>query len=129
MYKLPEKIIFLIYSFDSTYHQKYSQVKKEFLHVNEFWGLQFHNQSITERMSSNKMKSSYSTIIGLANYWNNEFLKATFVSIDTAQDWYNVNGVCSPSHYSDTNSWKKIWPAFKAKLSSYKFLAKKKLIN
>ena len=31
MYNLPNNIIQIIYTFDSTYHKKYNQLKKEFL--------------------------------------------------------------------------------------------------
>ena len=129
MFHLPNNIIELIYSYDSTFHNKYDQVKKEFSQVNNFWGIQFHNQAITERMSSQKMKATYSNSVELSKYWNNEFLKSTYISIDNYNNWYTKNGVCSPVHHSDIYSWRKIWPIFKANLASYRFLSRKNLVN
>lgn len=128
MYNLPKNIIQIIYSFDSTYHQKYNQLKKEFCYVNRFWGLQFHNQAVTERMSSNKMKSSHKTTVELAEYWNNKFLKANFMSIQSYNDWYTKNGVCSPMHFSDNNKWSKIMPILKANINSYQYQLRKNII-
>ena len=128
MYHLPNNIIQLIYSFDSTYHQMYNQVKKEFSYVNNFWGLQFHNQSISETMTSDKMKATYKNTVELANYWNNQFLESNFMSVLNYNNWYTINGVCSPIHFSDNNNWSKIMPIFKANINSYKFQKKKNII-
>ena len=129
MYHLPNNIIQLIYSFDCTYHQMYNQLKKEFSYVNSFWGLQFHNQSISETMTSDKMKATYKSTVELASYWNKQFLEANFMSVQNYNNWYTKNGVCSPIHFSDNNNWSKIMPILKANISSFKFLKKKNIVN
>lgn len=128
MYHLPNNIIQIIYSYDSTYHQKYNQLKKEFSFVNSFWGLQFHNQAISETMTSDKMKGTYKTTIDLANYWNKQFLEANFMSVQNYNNWYTKNGVCTPMHYSENNKWSKIMPILKANICSYQFQIKKNII-
>ena len=79
-------------------------------------------------MSSNKMKSSHKATVELAEYWNKKFLEANFMSINTYNDWYTKNGVCSPVYYTDQNKWKKILPILKANISSYQYQLKKNII-
>ena len=122
---LPKNIITLIYSFDPTYHQVYQKVMKEFYTVNDFWGLQFHNQSVTETMSSNKMRSTQKQINNLADYWNKDFINQSYLSINNYQQWYTKNGVCSPVHITDTSKWGTCWKILKVNIQSYKFLNKK----
>ena len=125
---LPKNIIALIYSFDSTYHQVYQNVVKEFSTVNDFWGLKFHNQSVTETMSSNKMRSTQKQVNNLADYWNKDFINQSYLSINNYQQWYAKNGVCSPVHITDTNKWGKYWKILKVNIESYKFLNKKECV-
>ena len=128
MYHLPSNIVQIIYSFDSTYHEKYNQLKKEFSFVNSFWGLQFHNQAVSETMTSYKMQATHKSTLELANYWNSQFLAANFMSIESYSNWYTKNGVCSPVHFTDNNKWKRIMPILKAHIASFKFQLKKNII-
>ena len=65
MYHLPIRIIELIYSFDPTYHNVYNGVKKEFETVNDFWGLVFHNQSVSLEKLIKTMTLNPALLLGL----------------------------------------------------------------
>ena len=127
MYNLPNNIIQLIYSFDSTYHQSYTDLKKEFLQVNDFWGLKFNNSQVSQKMTSDKMRSNYQQIKNLTNYWNTNFLKNHCPNY-LENIWQDKNGVCSAIHYTDNNKWGNNWKIFMQNIKCYKFLKSKNCV-
>ena len=124
MIQLPKDIWNHIYSFDSTYYNKYNQVLSEFNNVNDFWGLKFHNPNIWQEMSSKKMRTTYERASSLSDYWNNDFLK--IIIYQKKHIIYGIlKQVCSPIHISDEQKWGKYWTILMNNIGCYKFLEKR----
>ncbi|VVU94837.1 hypothetical protein CPAV1605_562 [seawater metagenome] len=128
MIQLPKEIWSYIYTFDPTYYNKYDQVIKEFNYVNEFWGIKFHNPNVSDRMSSNKVRTTYSKIKDLDKYWNKDFIQYKFISASSLNLYLTSKGVCSPRHHVDNNKWGNYWKVLLNNINVYSYLNSKKLI-
>ena len=73
-YRLPRSVRSLIFEFDSTYHEIYTVLRKEFYQKSSFWRIKWLNNDVNYGRGSSYETIKYDSyrhqVLGLTTYWN-----------------------------------------------------------
>lgn len=80
-YRLPKSVRSLIFEFDSTYHEIYTVLRKEFYQKSSFWRIKWLNNDVNYGRGSSYETIKYDSyrhqVLGLTTYWNSSCIQSS----------------------------------------------------